>query len=65
MLFLRILDEKEQQDEEQAKAVGKEFESSLQYPYRWRDWAEPPDCRLKNADCGSKRKELQEGDVGL
>ena len=50
MLFLRILDEKEQQDEEQAKAVGKEFEPSLHYPYRWRDWAAPPDSRLNNAD---------------
>ena len=64
MLFLRILDEKEQQDEEQAKAVGKYFEPSLQYPYRWQDWAAPTDCRLQNAECGLKRKELQEGTLG-
>jgi len=65
MLFLRILDEKEQQDEEQEKAVGKYFEPSLQYPYRWQDWAAPPDCRLQNAaECGLKRKELQEGTLG-
>jgi len=66
MLFLRILDEKEQQDEEQAKAVGKYFEPSLQYPYRWQDWAAPPDCRLKIGDfeIGSKRRELQEGTLG-
>ena len=41
MLFLRILDEKEQREEEQAKAVGAEFKSSLEFPYRWRDWAAP------------------------
>jgi type I restriction enzyme M protein len=57
MLFLRILDEKEQRDEEQAKAVGKYFEPSLEYPYRWRDWAAP-------TDCGLKRKELQESTLG-
>ena len=41
MLFLRILDEKEQREEEQAKAVGAEFKPSLEFPYRWRDWAAP------------------------
>jgi type I restriction enzyme M protein len=55
MLFLRILDEKEEREAEQAKALGVEFTPSLEYPYRWRDWASPN---------GEKRKELQEGTLG-
>jgi len=37
MLFLRILDEREQREEEQAKAVGAPFTPSLEHPHRWRD----------------------------
>ncbi|RLB04694.1 MAG: N-6 DNA methylase [Deltaproteobacteria bacterium] len=55
MLFLRILDEREQREEEQAKAVGAPFTPSLEYPYRWRDWAAPD---------GTKRLELQMGTFG-
>ncbi len=55
MLFLRILDEKEEIEVEYTKALGREFIPSLQYPYRWRDWAAPD---------GEKRKELQEGTFG-
>ena len=55
MLFLRILDEKEQRDEEQSRAVGKSFTPSLEYPYRWQDWAAPD---------GEKRKQLQIGVLG-
>ena len=55
MLFLRILDEKEEGETERGKAVGKHFTPSLDYPYRWRDWAAPQ---------GRKRKELQEGTLG-
>ena len=55
MLFLRILDENEQREEEQARAVGASFSPSLEYPYRWRDWAAPE---------GKKRLELQIGTLG-
>jgi type I restriction enzyme M protein len=55
ILFLRILDEREQQEAEAAEAVGAEFIPSLDYPYRWRDWAAPG---------GPKRRELQEGAFG-
>ena len=41
MLFLRILDEREEKETEQAKALGGNFQPSLEYPYRWRDWAAP------------------------
>ena len=49
MMFLRIFDEKEQEEEMQCEAVGKSFIASLKYPYRWRDWGSPE---------GKKRKEL-------
>lgn len=55
MLFLRILDEKEEREQEQCKAIGIPFTSSLEYPFRWRDWANPD---------GKKRKELQQGTLG-
>jgi type I restriction enzyme M protein len=55
MLFLRILDEKEAKELEEAKAVGARFEPTLKFPYRWRDWASPD---------GRKRIELQMGTLG-
>lgn len=55
MLFLRILDEKEAKEQEEAKAVGARFEPTLEFPYRWRDWAAPD---------GKKRVELQMGTLG-
>lgn len=55
MLFLRILDEREARDAEQAQAVGAEFRPSLEYPYRWQDWASPD---------GEKRIALQLDTLG-
>ena len=55
MLFLRILDEREEKEVEQREAVGLEFRPFLEYPYRWRDWASPE---------GKKRKELQNSTLG-
>src|SRR5207253_3519983 len=52
ILFLRILDEKEEREEQEAEALGVPFRSSLEAPYRWRDWAAPG---------GLKRKELEQG----
>jgi len=54
ILFLRILDEREQQEMEYSQAVGAEFTPSFPAPYRWRDWAAPD---------GAKRQELQQGGV--
>ncbi|MEW6377814.1 MAG: type I restriction-modification system subunit M N-terminal domain-containing protein, partial [Thermodesulfobacteriota bacterium] len=54
MLFLRILDEREEEEAEQSKAVGAGFRPSLEYPYRWRDWAAPSDCGFRNGECGIK-----------
>src|SRR6266481_3095213 len=52
ILFLRILDEREEREAEEAEAVGAAFRPSLVSPYRWQDWAAPD---------GAKRKELQDG----
>ena len=41
ILFLRILDEREEIEADQARAVGAEYRPSLTAPYRWRDWAAP------------------------
>jgi type I restriction enzyme M protein len=55
LLFLRILDEREKREAEEAEAVGAEFIPSLESPYRWQDWADP---------AGAKRRELQNGTLG-
>lgn len=55
LLFLRILDEREEIEAEQAEAVGQFFTPSLQAPYCWRDWAAPD---------GAKRAELHRGALG-
>lgn len=41
ILFLRILDERETREAEEAEAVGALFAPSLAAPYRWQDWAAP------------------------
>jgi len=55
ILFLRVLDDKEQASQDEAEAVGAHFTPSLRSPYRWRDWASPG---------GAKRKELEAGKLG-
>ena len=55
ILFLRILDEREIREAEEAEAVNAEFIPSLEAPYRWQDWAAPN---------GPKRLELQKGALG-
>lgn len=55
LLFLRILDEREQTEAEAAEAVGASFTPSLEAPYRWQDWAAPG---------GPKRGEMEQGALG-
>ena len=55
LLFLRLLDEREELEADEAEAVGATFQPSLESPYRWRDWAAPG---------GAKREELQAGTFG-
>ncbi len=41
ILFLRILDEREAREAEEAEALGLSFTPSLTTPFRWQDWAAP------------------------
>lgn len=67
ILFLRILDESEAVEAEEANALGLAYTPSLAPPYRWQDWAAPwsdaPDGpRTRDGKPqGWKRRELQEG----
>jgi len=79
ILFLRILDEQEAKDAERAEAVGSEHVPSLEAPFRWQDWAAPPDVGTHDVGArhgvpvpeshgvplpGWRRKELEGGTLG-
>jgi type I restriction enzyme M protein len=55
ILFLRILDEREELESDEADAVGVSFQASLAAPYRWRDWA---------TKGGAKRVALVDAPIG-
>lgn len=55
ILFLRVLDEREQREAEEAEAVGADFTPSPETPYRWRDWADPD---------GPKRRAIGQATLG-
>jgi type I restriction enzyme M protein len=65
ILFLRILDEREQKEAEEAQMFGRSFAPSLAEPYRWHDWAATPEESLITQRDGKpqgwKRRELEEG----
>ena len=42
IMFLKFLDDLEQQREEEAALAGKKFKAAVEAPYRWRDWAADP-----------------------
>jgi type I restriction enzyme M protein len=51
ILFLRILDEMETQDADNAEMQGREYQLSLESPYRWCDWAaKKPDDKENSND---------------
>src|SRR5687768_15536700 len=39
IMFLKFLDDLEQQREEESKLAGKKYRPAIEPPYRWRDWA--------------------------
>ena len=43
IMFLKFLDDLEQQREEEAKLAGEKFKPAIDKPYRWRDWAADPE----------------------
>lgn len=42
IMFLKFLDDLEQQRKEEATLSGKKFKAAIEAPYRWRDWAADP-----------------------
>lgn len=42
IMFLKFLDDLEQQREEEIALSGKKFKAAIEAPYRWRDWAANP-----------------------
>lgn len=42
IMFLKFLDDLEQQREEESTLAGKKFKAAIEPPYRWRDWAADP-----------------------
>jgi type I restriction enzyme M protein len=42
IMFLKFLDDLEQQREAEAVLSGKKFKAAIEAPYRWRDWAADP-----------------------
>src|SRR5690348_2701177 len=70
ILFLRVLDESEAVEAEEAEALGVDYAPSLTAPWRWQDWAAPwsdepdgPQTRDGRSQ-GWKRRALQEGRRG-
>lgn len=70
ILFLRVLEEQEANERDEAEALGLPYSPSLASPYRWQDWAAPWSEKPgtpKTDDgkpLGWKRRELTEGKVG-
>jgi len=70
ILFLRVLDEQEARETEEAEALGLDATPSLKPPFRWQDWAAPwsddPTAPLtaEGKPLGWKRRVLQEGKRG-
>lgn len=70
ILFLRVLDEQEAIERDEAEALGLAYSPSLVSPYRWQDWAAPwsdKDDGPRTDDgkpMGWKRRTLQEGKRG-
>ena len=63
ILFLRILDEREAREAEEAEAVGADFTPSLKSPYRWQDWAAPESKRREVMLTQGKVLEFVNGDL--
>lgn len=65
ILFLRILDEREQKEAAEAQMFGRSFTPSMTEPYRWHDWAATPEDSLVSVRDGKpqgwKRREITEG----
>lgn len=52
ILFLRILDEHEARESEEAEALNVAFVPTLEAPFRWRDWAAPKSPMREDKNAG-------------
>ena len=70
ILFLRVLDEQEAIERDEAEALGLDYAPSLPMPWRWQDWAAPWSDAAdapktpEGLPVGWKRRELSEGKRG-
>ena len=63
ILFLRILDEAEEREAIEKRALGDGYTPSLAKPYRWTDWARPISPKTDKSE-NNKRRELSEEGSG-
>jgi type I restriction enzyme M protein len=61
ILFLRILDETEQREALEARALGHAYTPSLKKPYRWDDWARPIDAKAPATQTNTRRELTEQG----
>lgn len=59
MLFLKVSDAKEREDEEEAVATGEDFVPTIPPPFRWRDWVERGSAKREEiSGVGSREGDL-------
>jgi type I restriction enzyme M protein len=66
ILFVRILDEREQREAAEQEMLGLPFAPSISRPFRWQDWAAPYDETIIDVESDSqgwKRRKLQGGEL--
>lgn len=61
LLFLRILDETEEREAEEARILGHDYAPSIVKPYRWRDWARPIAPKADKGETNKRRELTEEG----
>lgn len=61
ILFLRILDETEQREATEARALGHRYRPSIATPYRWTDWARPISVKASASETNKRRQLVEEG----
>lgn len=63
ILFLRILDETEDREAEEARILGHDYTPSISSPYRWSEWARPIPVKADKS-VTNKRRELADTGTG-
>ncbi len=61
ILFLRILDEMEEREVEEARILGHAYTPSIAKPYRWTDWARPISAKADAKETNTRRQLTEQG----